>query len=274
MGMARNPVAPAVDGSILHMSDHLPSHEPSFWSQVPGWVIPAVLAAVFALVLSPKVIRAGWRRIRRSPPVDVHVETDLRLIFANAPDWISFPQFVPLPKEDLPPPPPGHAIELAGWAERLGGLPADLMHLDVIITAREDCHVVVQRFRIRATSAALPDGCVVVKAVGGASMEFRRIDIRLSTTGSTTRFTAPGGSATAPFEFQLHPGESAKFSLIVTVDYSDEVDLYEWEGVLDLLCRGKTISIPVNDGGAMFSLVHGRGHRRCVNEGGPEAGWR
>jgi hypothetical protein len=226
------------------------------------------------VVLSPKAVQAGWRRIRRSLPVDVHVETDLRLIFANAPDWIGFPQFVPLSKEDLPPPPAGHAIELASWAERLGGLPAGHMHLEVVITAREDCHVVVQRFRIRATSADLPGGCVVVKAVGGASMEFRRIDVRLSTNGSITEFTAPGGRQAAPFEFQLHPGESAKFALSVSVDYSDAADVYQWEGVLDFLCRGKTISIPVNDGGAMFRLVNVRGRRMCVNEGGPGAGWR
>jgi hypothetical protein len=256
------------------MGDRLSSQGASIWSQLPGWLIPAVLSGVLALILSPVVIQAGWRRIRRSPHISVHVEKDPRLIFAHVPDWISLPQFVPLPKRLLPPPPRGPAVELAHWAQGLGGLPADIMHLEVIITAPENCHIVVQRFRVEATSAILPDGCVVVKPVGGASMEFRRIDVRLSSAGCATKFRARGGSETASFDFQLGPGESAKFHLVVTVDYNDTVDLYGWEGVLDILCRGHTFSIPINDHGAMFSLVNGGRRQRCVNEGGPEAGWR
>jgi hypothetical protein len=49
--------------------------------------------------------------------------------------------------------------------------------------------------------------------------------------------------ASAPFEFELHPGESAKFSLSAVADGTEDVELYRWEGVLDLLYRGKTVSV-------------------------------
>lgn len=244
-------------------------HDSSAWSQWPGWVISAVLA----LILSPAAVVAVWRRIKRNPPVYVHVETDAELVFANSPDWISFPQFVPRPVESLPPIPSGKAVKLAKWAEPIGGIPAQHTHLEVTITARDQCHVVVQRLRIKAVAAALTDGCVLVRSVGGAAMEFRRIDVRLSTKGSITQFTAPGGRATSPFEFQLAPGESAKFSLIVVADGSEDVDRYRWYGVLDLLHRGKAISIPIRDGDGMFSLVNSGRRPTYMTYGGDDASW-
>jgi len=254
------------------LSESLTVQHSSFWSQVPGWVIPAVTGALFSLVLAPKVIRAAWRWVRRSLPVDVHIETDSALIFANYPlDSVTFAQFVPLPIDGLPELPPGRPTAMGNWAEQLGGMPAIKSRVEITLTAREDCHVVVQRFRVKALSAPLPDGCVVVKGVGGAEMEFRRIDIRLATTGSTIQFTKPGGRETAPFEFELHPGESAKFSLSAVADGTEDVELYRWEGVLDLLYRGKTVSVPVNHRGEMFSLVN-RGKRPQYIGGGGLAG--
>jgi hypothetical protein len=246
---------------LSFLSESPAVQHPSFWSQVPGWVIPAIATALVGLVLSRNSIRAAWWRVWRSPPVDIHIETDAALIFANYPmDSVSFAQFVPLPVERLPEPPPGRAVEMGNWAKRLGGMPALKSRVEVTITAREDCHVVVERLRVNAVPARLPDGCVVAKGVGGGEMEFRRIDIGLATTGSAVRFTKPGGQATSPFEFELHPGESAKFSLSPMADGTEDVDLYEWDCLLDLLCRGKAHSVKVDDKGERFRLVN-RGKR-------------
>lgn len=234
---------------------------PSLWSQMPGWVVAAVISALVGILVSRQSVRASFRRLFRRLPVDVHIESDAALIFANYPmDSVSFAQFVPMPIERVPELPPGRAVEMGNWAKRLGGMPALKSRVEVTITAREDCHVVVQSLRVNAISAPLPEGCVVVKGVGGADMEVRRIDIGLATTGSATQFTKPGGRETAPFEFELHPGESAKFALSALADGTEDVDLYEWDCVLDLLHRGKTYGVKVDDHGDRFRLVN-RGKR-------------
>lgn len=157
---------------------------------------------------------------------------------------------------------------MGSWAANLGGFPALHCNYDVTITARENSHVVVNAFRVKAKKQYLPPGSVVIKGVGGASMEFRRIQVDLHTTQPRATYVEMGGAPASPFDFQLAPGESAKFNLIINAASDEDVDMYEWWGCLDLLTNGKRRKVRVGRGiwarlfdhGPEFKLVN-RGRR-------------
>lgn len=170
---------------------------------------------------------------------------------------------------------------MGDWAARLGGIPASHCNYDVIITARENSHVVVSAFRVEAKKRELPSGSVVIKGVGGASIEFRRIQVELHTIQPRATYVEMGGTPTAPFEFQLLPGESAKFNLIVNADSDEDVDMYEWWGYLEILTNGKRRTLRVGrsmwarlfDTGPEFKLVN-RGRRpEFINIPGSDTVW-
>lgn len=239
---------------------------PSLLSQVPGWLVSSLITVIVTALLGLKFWKPIWRWISRQAPVYVHVETDPKVLFANLEyDWITFPQFVPLDIEQIPRPPDGFAIEMGAWAEKLGGYPALHCNYGVTITARQEMHVVVNAFRVQAKAIELPAGSVVTKGVGGASMEFRRIQVNLHTTHSQAAYVEMGGSPGSPFDFQLAPGESAKFNLLVDAESDEDVDMYEWWGYLDLLVSGKRRTVRI--GRRRVSRLLGRGnHFKLVNK--------
>ena len=202
-----------------------------------------------------------WRRVCRKSDVQVHIERDPQIIYANTPDWISFPQFVPRRPEMLPPAPAGHATEMPRWAATLDGLPAHTMDLLVTITAWEDRGVVISALRVAATARDLPSGVVLIRPVGGASMEFKRMEVTLSTWVPNVLSKVPGGEIVEPFAFQLDRGESAQFHLLVGAN-GDEADVpaYEWTATLDLIVAGKHREVTIDNDGEPYVLVN-RGQR-------------
>ncbi|WP_285183988.1 hypothetical protein [Rhodococcus sp. MEB032] len=259
---------------------------PSLISQIPGWLTSSIIAAVITVVvgtiLTVKFWQPIWRTISRQHPVYVHVETDPAVLFANAEyDWITFSQFVPLQLPEIPPPPGGFATEMGAWAANLGGFPARHCNYGVTLTAREGRHVVVSAFRVQAKAVDLPSGSVVTKGVGGASMEFRRIQIDLHTQHARASYVEMGGTPGSPFEFQLAPGESAKFNLLVDASTDEHVDMYEWWGNLDLLVDGKRRTLRIGRGwwarkfnrGRDFKLVNAGRRPTYMHMPGSAADW-
>jgi hypothetical protein len=200
--------------------------------------------------------RRLWRWIRRQGPVQIHVESDPEIIYANARNWVTFPQFVPLAEADLPAP-PQKTLALGRWAKDLGGLPAWSAELQVTITAWQDL-TVVDALRVEARPRAIPEGVVVVVAVGGASLVPRQLDVRLSTLACSVIPRSAGSyEESAGIAMELKGGETQRFSLCVTeLEYGDEeIEAYEWTALLDLLVANKRKTIKIDDNGKPFVLV-------------------
>lgn len=219
-------------------------------ADVARWALPIAgtlaLTAIVGYLMSTKLWKPVWRSLRKPPPVFINIETDARKMFANQTyDWISFGQFVPLPIERMPAPPDGSATNMGAWARKLDGYPAWHCNYNLTITARSEMTVVVSGLRIEAKPRPLPEGCTLIKGVGGASMEFKRIQVELISGLCKAEFVAMGGAPSEPFAFELRDNGSAQFNLMVDAASDEDVDMYVWWGCLDLLLNGKSLSIRV-----------------------------
>lgn len=228
----------------------------SLWLDV---ILPVVQTLVgFLLGVAAGRWRWFWRLIAQRPDVQIHVEADPEIIYANAPNWITFPQFVPIPGSNLPPPRPGSALGMTAWAAALGGVPAYKQDLQVTLMAWADQDVVVDTLRVKATEHVLPTGVVAISPVGGADWETKRLRVDLSTFASTVTPIEAGGQEAEPFSFTLKAGERARFHLLVQPSRTmpESVDAYAWTATLDLLVGNKRRSVPVDNRGKPFILAN------------------
>lgn len=252
------------------------------WIQTVNIALSSWVSDSLTQVVSPVVTfvlgyaaarwRRVWRWMSRQDPLQIHVETDPEIIYANMPDWITFPQFIPLDSAAIPPP-PKNTLAMSAWAKQLGGLPAQSVDLQITIRAWDDLEVIVDTFRVKARGRDLPPGTVVVQPVGGASIQRAQLDVELSTFACTV-VPRKAGSA-EPFDgfaFHLKPGDVQRFLLHVHTPYdgSESVDAYEWNGLLDLLIENKRRTIEINDNGEPFVLVNAHRYRDLWWMGG---GW-
>jgi hypothetical protein len=235
-----------------------------------AWLADAASKTVTPLVtFGLGYTTARWGRIsrwiRRIDPVQVHIEPDPEIIYANLPNIISFPQFIPCERTAVPSA-PDKPLALYKWAKELGGSPAWAFDLQVTITAWDELDVVVDTLRVEAVERKIPSGVVVVKGVGGAAIQREQLDVKLSTTACTvTPRRAGSGTEFNGFAFQLKPGEVQRFLLHVSPkdDTDQPVDAYEWTAFLDLLVQNRRKTIQINDHGKPFVLVK-REARRTV----------
>ncbi len=233
---------------------HYAANDPSVFDTIAKFAPPFV---TFFLGVLTSNSRRLWRWARRKDLVQIHVESDPEIIYANARNWVTFPQFVPLREEDLPEL-PKKTLALGRWAKNLGGLPAWTDELQVTITAWDDLTVVVDALRVEARPRAIPDGVIVLIAVGGASLVPRQLDVRLSTLGSTVTPRSAGSYEESDgIAMELKGGDTQRFSLCVQqLEYGDDdVEAYEWTALLDLLVANKRRTITIDDKGKPFVLV-------------------
>jgi hypothetical protein len=202
------------------------------------------------------------RKVLGRQPIHVHIEQDPDIIYANDPNWVSFPYFFPNRSAgDIPPPPQGKCTAWWKWARELGGEPAGLMELQVTITAWEDLRVIVDALRIEIVSTPTPPiGTTVVCPVGGADLVHQQLAVTLSEFASSVIPRAAGSAeATNNFAFSLGPNETCRFSLSVTP--SDEpIQCYEWVALLDLLVNNERKTVTVDNDGRPF-VLHTEGFR-------------
>lgn len=202
------------------------------------------------------------RKVLGREPIHVHIEQDPGIIYANDPNWVTFPYFFPnRSPDDLPSPPKGKCTAWWKWAKEFGGEPSGLMELQVTITAWEDLRVIVDALRIEIVSTPTPPtGTTVVCPVGGADLVHEQLAVTLSEFASTVIPRAAGsGDVTKNFAFTLGPSESYRFSLSVTP--SDEpIQCYEWVALLDLLVNNERKTVRVDNDGRPF-VLHTQGFR-------------
>ncbi|OBA84679.1 hypothetical protein A5642_25865 [Mycolicibacterium mucogenicum] len=203
----------------------------------------------------------NWRKIRRligrKDPIQVFVERNPAIIYANMPDWITFPQFVPLDRHTQSEP-PKNTLALWGWAKALGGSPAWFDEMQVTLAAWADLDVVVDSLRVSARAHQVPGGVVALKPVGGASMQPTQLDVVLGTFSTTvTPRRAGSGEPRDWFAFQLKAGDVQRLLIHVSDNPEQDADVaaYEWTAFLDLIVNNKRKTVEITDGGKPFVLV-------------------
>jgi hypothetical protein len=229
-----------------------------------AWIADAASQAIpSAVTFVLGYAAARWRRVyrwaRREDPLQVFVETDPEIIYANARDWILFPQFVPLDTGEQVPPPPQRTLALAQWAKEQGGTPAAWVDMQITLRAWDDLEVIVDTVRVEAIERQVPSGVVVKKPIGGASIQRAQLDVTLSTLGCTVIPRREGdGEPLDGFAFQLKPGEVQRLVLHVGTDHDapEPVDAYGWTALLDLLVQGRRKTVKITDDGKPFVLVN------------------
>lgn len=198
-----------------------------------------------------------WRRIKGKSDLQVYVEHDPAIIFANAPrNTVGCPMFVPGSPDDLSPGPNQDAFSLRRWALEHDGIPAGADFVEVTLTAWQKLDVVVDAVEVNCREISIPDGFVEWPTVGGADIHRRRLDVRLASCGSRAEYVDPTGS-TPNFSFKLSSGETAKIHLnAATANWGNEQErAYEWTVDLHLLVNNNRKTITIGDNGKPFELV-------------------
>jgi hypothetical protein len=209
-------------------------------------------------------------RARARRPLQVFVEQDTDIIFANSLDWTSFPYYFDCEPSHLPINPPSRGVEWWKWARDNHGQPAVHSEIAVTLTTRPQSTVVVDSFRASMLDVSpAPPGCVVVHPVGGADIIQRQASIVLSSMPATVTFVEAGsGDETSGFTFALSAGQPARLS--ITARVADRAYIYEWVGHLELIVAGKRRTAVISNGGRPFRL---HGGANCLEYEWTDGAW-
>jgi hypothetical protein len=178
---------------------------------VEPWLKGAIGPVVgYALGVATPYGRRFLRLARKQTDLQIHVEHDPAVIFANAPhNTVGCPMFVPGSTETLNPGGIRDAFAIRRWALDHDGIPAGMDSVEVTLTAWEKLDAIVDAVTINCREIPLPDGIVVSAVIGGASIERRRLDVELSSYGPRAKYVAASDDSTN-FSFKLSGGETAK----------------------------------------------------------------
>lgn len=232
-----------------------------------GGLVGAVLGVVVTGLLHPVAERLERfsRRLWRSHPLFVHIETDRKLIWAGSPPWVAAAVWIPhVPTE----PPPEDANEWSAWARGQGGHDADVTMLQVTLQAKSAMSVVVDRPAVRHNRDDLASGAILLCPVGGADLLPRRIELDLDTfagDSALARFLDYDEEMPMP-SVQLAAGDVERFHIWATAISG----YHQWQLELPLLVDGRRERFVVNDGGDAFQLVGSEGLPEYTWDG---AGW-
>ena len=215
--------------------------------------------------------KAAVQRANARRPLQVFVEQDTDIIYANSLDWASFPYYFDCELNHLPENPPARGVEWWHWATDNHGQPAISSEIAVTLTSRVEATIVVDSLRVRTLDVSpAPPGCIVVHPVGGADIVHRQASVVLSSMPATVTFIEEGsGDTTSGFSFPVSAGEPARIS--VTARAAERGFTYTWIGLLDLIVNGKRRTIKVTDNGRPFRL-HGGGN--CTEYEWLDNGWQ
>lgn len=194
------------------------------------------------------------RRVARDSGVQIHVETDPRILWAGMPPWIAADVF--LPEVASHETPPDNALDWRSWAKELGGCDASEATARVTLIGLAPVTVVVSTPLFDASAAEHPDGIRAVRPVGGAEVRPRGIDVDLDTFGAENPIVNLGEESVdgprMPSQWSLRQGDVEQFDLRVRLTTPSIVT---WTARIPLLIDGRRKFIEVSDGDEPFRLA-------------------
>ncbi|MFN6544472.1 hypothetical protein [Mycolicibacterium nivoides] len=223
---------------------------------VEPWLKGAIGPVVgYVLGLATPYGRRFLRFARKQPDLQIHVEHDPAIIFANAPrNTVGCPMFVPGSSESLNPGDTNDAFVIRQWALEHDGIPALTDSVEVTLTAWEKLDVVVDAVTINCREIHVPEGIVVMAPVGGADIHRKRLNVELSAHGARAEYV-PQNDDSTNFSFKLDSGDTAKIYLSVSGAKWSTERAYEWTADLHLLVNNKRKTITVGDNGMPFEFA-------------------
>lgn len=234
------------------------------------WLKGAVGPVVgYALGLATPYGRRLLRIARKQPDLQIHVEHDPAIIFANAArNTVGCPMFVPGATESLNPGSTQDAFAIRRWALEHDGIPAGNDSVEITLTAWEKLDVVVDAVTINCQEIPVADGVVVMAMVGGASIERRRLNVELTSFGARAEYVSVIDDSTN-FSFKLASGDTAKVYLnVMAAPWSnDQERAYEWTADLHLLVNNKRKTITIADNGLPFEFARANAGPRMLWDG-------
>jgi hypothetical protein len=251
---------------------------------LPSLVVGAVLGAVFGFV-AERTLPQVWRFVLRPKDLRTHVEldaepptvrflTDPAIFEADFPNWIGAEYMLPDGDiADFGPPPSAYCREWREWARAHNGVDARASKVQIIVEARAENTVVIDRLEVNVWNRARPiQGTLVRCLVGGAALQPRELGVRLDDERPQAAYFREAGNesgTTESFTFKLGPGDVEVFRLYAIA----ERHYVEWTATLHYAVDGVRKSIELDDGGEPFKTTGTSGAKRAFDSIG-DGRWR
>lgn len=189
-----------------------------------------------------------WASSTPSWPVTIDLEDDVRIIWANTPPWVAFGAFIPGVEEPHQlNAPGGSALDLYHWAvTEHQGLPSGFSTVRLDIRSVAPVDVVFDCVRVHCEEFDPGPGISVIQPVGGASLESRRFDIRLSAWAPTAQALDCGSIPIQEFAATINKCDPLRLNL--DAQPAHDVTLakgFRWWLDVDFLVDGKRKSVRV-----------------------------
>lgn len=248
-----------------------------------GDFISGLPSSVGRLVLGPlhgavtEKTNRLWASQTRSWPVTIDLEEDVRIIWANTPPWVAFGAFIPeIEDPHHLQPPSGSALDLYHWAvTEHGGLPSGFSTVRLDIRSRAPVEVIFDSVRVHCEEFDPGPGISVIQPVGGASLESRRFDIKLSAWAPEAQALELGSQPVQEFAATISKNDPLRINL--DAQPAHEVTLAKglrWWVDVDFLIEGmrKSVRVP-KDPENSFTLVNNALYPQFYRTGGSWEQW-
>lgn len=213
------------------------------------WI--GIALAIVAAIVTLFVNHYGVRLLDRRKPLQIHVETDPRLIWGDAPDWDPYACVIEKPVDQIDPPPSAHCRLWWSWAQEIGGVDAFDTVVQVTIVGESSTTVVIEglRLKIRDRKEAL-HGTALVCRTGGADMTPRGLDIDLDLE-SVTVVDDGGEPMNGPLRLSVRKGEPE----VLQIRAHAELSFVQWSCDLVYLLGGRRRVEPISPSQNVFSTT-------------------
>jgi hypothetical protein len=240
--------------------------ERPWWRRSRTLVIAAIVAGVTGAItggvgdlLSASWV-ALWRQIKPQPAIEVNVASDVasfQRVSVYPPEFV-----VPVPVDELPAPPPdsrGYGARET-WAVENGGVPADLMEVQVRIAGRSEQPVILTNLRVNVVERRRPlSGTHVVYGPIGEVVAERFVAVDLDQQPPTITGSVDdrpmGDPSIEPdpinFPYRVRAGEVEVFHLFVTTTTCD----CQWNAELSYAVGSEQATISIQSGNEPFRLT-------------------
>jgi hypothetical protein len=227
-------------------------------SEVTLIVVGAVATAVVGFIViryGPSVERfLGRRPVRARVELDavpprIGTQSDPAVFEAGFPNWEAYGYVFPLNIDEVGIPPTSICREWREWARPKGGVDARWTKVQVVVEARTEGQVLIDRVEIELLRKREPiSGTYAFCPVGGASASPREIFVRLDDDPPSIRFVERGDEPVTEFLFTLGHGEVETFRVYAVA----ERRYCEWIARLSYVANGRRDFIEISDEGDPF----------------------
>jgi hypothetical protein len=194
--------------------------------------------------LAAAAIQSGHDAI--TPPVQVNVEVDPRLVNGNLPNWVPYFYFLPIPDRAQLGAPPPDCRDRREWAWALGGADADESRAAVTLRGAREGEVSLDSIQVQVVSRTpVSGGLVAACPVGGASKPIHGLEVNLD----SEKVSFVDDDKVVPARLTLAKGETEEFDVHATASGARVV---KWRLVLEVVDGAARKRVVIDDHGKPF----------------------